>query len=66
MSSDDIDEWDPLEVLPRQGEGRIQNILYLNDEEEEEEEGGELDQEHDGRKVMVSTCHWAQTHNTIL
>ncbi|XP_052338396.1 SPRY domain-containing protein 3 isoform X2 [Oncorhynchus keta] len=52
---DDIDEWDPLEVLPRQGEGRIQNILYLNDEEEEEEEeeGGELDQEHDGRKVMV-------------
>ncbi|XP_031659782.1 SPRY domain-containing protein 3 isoform X3 [Oncorhynchus kisutch] len=52
---DDIDEWDTLEVLPRQGEGRIQNILYLNDEEEEEEEeeGGELDQEHDGRKVMV-------------
>ncbi|XP_068999683.1 SPRY domain-containing protein 3 isoform X2 [Embiotoca jacksoni] len=48
-----VDDWDQLEVRP----GRVQNVLYLNDEEEEEEEeeedGEEVEQEQEGRKVTV-------------
>ncbi|XP_066564600.1 SPRY domain-containing protein 3 [Amia ocellicauda] len=52
-SEEDSDDGVDSEVRVKQR--RVQNVLYLNDEEEEEEEeGGEdMEQEHDGRKVMV-------------
>ncbi|KAJ8359130.1 hypothetical protein SKAU_G00156550 [Synaphobranchus kaupii] len=49
-SEDDSDDGDYFEVRPKQR--RVQNVLYLNDEEEEED-GEEMEQEHEGRKVMV-------------
>ncbi|KAG7477410.1 hypothetical protein MATL_G00069200 [Megalops atlanticus] len=49
-SDDDSDEGDFFEVRPKQR--RVQNVLYLNDEDEEEE-GEDMEQEHEGRKVMV-------------
>ncbi|KAI1891115.1 hypothetical protein AGOR_G00160670 [Albula goreensis] len=49
-SEDDSDDGDFFEVRPKQR--RVQNVLYLNDEEDEEE-GEEMEQEHEGRKVMV-------------
>ncbi|XP_056130087.1 SPRY domain-containing protein 3 [Lampris incognitus] len=47
----DMDDWEQLEVCPRQG--GIQNVLYLNDEEEEEEGSNELEHGRQGRKVTV-------------
>ncbi|XP_035243000.1 SPRY domain-containing protein 3-like isoform X1 [Anguilla rostrata] len=49
-SEDDSDDEDYFEVRPKQR--RVQNVLYLNDEDEEED-GEEMEQEHEGRKVMV-------------
>lgn len=48
--SDEMDDWDAADVRPKQG--RVENLLYLNDEDEEE--GDDPEQEHEGRKVMVS------------
>ncbi|KAM6977421.1 SPRY domain-containing protein 3 [Aplochiton taeniatus] len=51
---DEAADWERSEVRPRQG--RIQNVLYLNDEEEEEEEEEEVDDMEpgqEGRKVTV-------------
>ncbi|XP_023688256.1 SPRY domain-containing protein 3 [Paramormyrops kingsleyae] len=50
-SEDDSDDGDSVEVRPKQR--RVQNVLYLNYEDEEEEDGEEMEQEHEGRKVMV-------------
>ncbi len=44
-----MDDWDAADVQPKQG--RVENLLYLNDEDEEE--GDDPEQEHEGRKVMV-------------
>ncbi|KAJ8403998.1 hypothetical protein AAFF_G00343480 [Aldrovandia affinis] len=49
-SEDDSDDGDYFEVRPKQR--RVQNVLYQNDEEEEDD-GEEMEQEHEGRKVMV-------------
>lgn len=46
---DEMDDWDAADVQPKQG--RVENLLYLNDEDEEE--GDDPEQEHEGRKVMV-------------
>ncbi|XP_016354171.1 SPRY domain-containing protein 3-like [Sinocyclocheilus anshuiensis] len=46
---DEMDDWDAADVRPKQG--RVENLLYLNDEDEEE--GDDPEQEHEGRKVMV-------------
>lgn len=51
--SDEIDDWDAADVRPKQG--RVENLLYLNDEDEEE--GDDPEQEHDGRKVMVRNAY---------
>lgn len=48
--SDEMDDWDAADVQPKQG--RVENLLYLNDEDEEE--GDDPEQEHEGLKVMVS------------
>lgn len=53
LSTDEIDDWDAADVRPKQG--RVENLLYLNDEDEEE--GDDPEQEHDGRKVMVRRTH---------
>lgn len=50
--ADELDEWEALEVRPKQG--RVQNLVYLNDEDEEEE-GDDPEQDQESRKVMVST-----------
>ncbi|KAF7668053.1 hypothetical protein LDENG_00034940 [Lucifuga dentata] len=47
----EMDDWDRLEVHPKQD--GVQNILYLNDDEEEEEDGDEVEHGQEGRKVMV-------------
>ncbi|XP_028849982.1 SPRY domain-containing protein 3 [Denticeps clupeoides] len=47
---DDTDDADALEVRPKHG--RVQNVLYLNDEDEEED-AEDAEQEHEGRKVVV-------------
>lgn len=49
-SEDDSDDGDYFEVRPKQR--RVQNVLYLN-YDEDEEDGEEMEQEHEGRKVMV-------------
>lgn len=54
LAADDSDDGDYFEVRPKQR--RVQNVLYLNDEEDEED-GEEMEQEHEGRKVMVSSKH---------
>ncbi|KAK1803446.1 hypothetical protein P4O66_020868 [Electrophorus voltai] len=47
---DEVDDGETLDEHPKQG--RVQNVLYLNDEDEEEE-GDDADQEQEGRKVTV-------------
>ncbi|KAM3871805.1 SPRY domain-containing protein 3 [Diretmus argenteus] len=47
----DMDDWDRLEVRPKQA--GIQNVLYLNDEEEEDEDGDEMERGQESRKVTV-------------
>ncbi|KAG5282573.1 hypothetical protein AALO_G00057490 [Alosa alosa] len=47
---DELDEWEALEVRPKQG--HVQNFVYLNDEDEEED-GDDPEQDQEGRKVMV-------------
>ncbi|XP_071369055.1 SPRY domain-containing protein 3 [Centroberyx affinis] len=47
----EMDDWDRLEVRPRQA--GIQNVLYLNDEEEDEEDGDDMERGQEGRKVTV-------------
>uniref|UniRef100_A0A9J7XIM2 SPRY domain containing 3 n=1 Tax=Cyprinus carpio carpio TaxID=630221 RepID=A0A9J7XIM2_CYPCA len=47
---DEMDDWDAADVRPKQG--RVENLLYLNDEDEEE--GDDPEQEHEGRKVMLA------------
>ncbi|XP_052396390.1 SPRY domain-containing protein 3 isoform X3 [Carassius gibelio] len=51
--SDEMDDWDAADVRPKQG--RVENMLYLNDDDEEEGEGDdpEQEQEQEGLKVMV-------------
>lgn len=51
--TDEIDDWDAVDVRPKQG--RVENLLYLNDEDEEE--GDDAEQEHEGQKVMVNNIH---------
>ncbi|XP_051961691.1 SPRY domain-containing protein 3 isoform X3 [Xyrauchen texanus] len=46
---DEIDDWEAVDVRPKQG--RVENLMYLNDEDEEE--GDDPEQEHEGQKVMV-------------
>ncbi|XP_062871911.1 SPRY domain-containing protein 3 [Trichomycterus rosablanca] len=49
---DEIDDGEDMVEFPKQG--RVRNVLYLNDEDEEDEGGdAELEQDQDGRKVMV-------------
>lgn len=39
---------------------RVRNVLYLNDEDEEDEGGdAEIEQDQDGRKVVVSSVEFS-------
>lgn len=56
--ADELDEWEAQDVRPKQG--RVQNLVYLNDEEDEDD-GEDPEQDQEGRKVMVRTER-PQTH----
>ncbi|XP_063064211.1 SPRY domain-containing protein 3 [Engraulis encrasicolus] len=49
-SEEEQDDWEPMAVRPKQG--RVQNLVYLNDIDDEEE-GDDPEQDQDGCKVAV-------------